>query len=297
MTPTDPHGPAAAGPEAAVPSGKGADDENFPVGSLLIDARLRPTVRAFYAVARAADDVADDPGLAPQDKLLRLGAFRQALEGRTDAPAVAARARRALTAAGVPVAHALRLLDAFERDAVTGRCDGWDDLMGYCAASAAPVGRFLLDLHGEDAACVPASDALCAALQVINHLQDCRDDYRSLDRVYLPADWLAAEAATVDQLAADAAGPGLRRVLDRCLDRVDGLLAAARSLPLALRSTRLALEAAAILRLAEVLSAALKTRDPLAGPVRLSRPAMLWHGGAAAALCLLRRLAGRRRPA
>ncbi|SME93418.1 squalene synthase HpnC [Tistlia consotensis] len=285
-----------AGGGLETPSGKGAGDENFPVGSLLIEKALRPTVMAYYAVARATDDIADNPGLAPLDKIARLERFQAALEGRLDGAevATAVRARAALQAAGVPVEHARRLCEAFKRDAVKLRYDDWDDLMGYCADSANPVGRFLLDLHREDRSDFPASDALCSALQVINHLQDCQKDYRALDRVYLPGDWMAGEAVTVEDLDAPRAGPGLRRVLDRCLAGVDELLVEARPLPWRLRSTRLALESAAILGLAEVLTRELKARDPLAERVELSKPAMLWHGGGAALACLIGRTLGRR---
>ncbi len=287
----DAGGGGAGGSGLETPSGKGSGDENFPVGSLLIEKRLRPTLMAYYAIARATDDIADNPDLAPADKIARLERFQAALEGRVEAPDVATgvAARRALLAAGVPVEHAWRLQEAFKRDAVKLRYDDWDDLMAYCADSANPVGRFLLDLHKEDRAGFPASDALCSALQVINHLQDCQKDYRQLDRVYLPGDWLAAEGVAVEDLEAPRAGPGLRRVLDRCLAGVDRLLAEARPLPWRLRSTRMAMESAAILRLAEVLTAELKTRDPLAERVVLSKPAMAWHGGTAALACLLRR--------
>ena len=67
--------------------------------------------------------------------------------------------------------------------------------MSYCALSAMPVGRFVLDVHGESPSTWAASDAICAALQVINHLQDCGADYRDLDRVYLPLDILASHGA------------------------------------------------------------------------------------------------------
>jgi phytoene/squalene synthetase len=136
--------------------------------------------------------------------------------------------------------------------------------------SAAPVGRYLLDLHGEDRAGYRASDALCNALQVLNHLQDCQDDYRQLDRVYLPQDWLAAAGTGVEALDAAAAGPGLRQVIDRCLDGTDALIAIAQLLPGQLRSRRLAMESAVIVRIAERLSRLLRRRDPLAGRVKLS---------------------------
>ena len=265
------------------PSGKGSGDENFPVGSFLLPAPLRPHVATFYAYARAIDDIADNPDLAPDDKVRRLDGFDRTLQG--DAPddvafAKAVAIRESLRATGVPVQHCRDLITAFKRDATKLRYDDWDDLMGYCYLSAAPVGRYLLDLHGEDRAGFPASDALCNLLQVLNHLQDCKDDYLNLDRVYLPQDWMGAHGATVADLDRPSAGAGLRRVIDLCLDGVEGLLVEARRLPGQLKSRRLAMESAAIVSLAESLTAMLRRRDPLAERVELSRPAFL--------LCCLR---------
>lgn len=280
--------------------GKGAADENFPVGSWLLPAPLRPHVAAFYAFARTADDIADDPRLAPDEKVARLDRMGRAVTEGGDG-GVGDRLRRSLAATGVPAAHALDLLDAFRQDAVQDRYPGWDALMDYCDRSAAPVGRFLLDLHGERPALRPAADALCAALQVLNHLQDCGQDRRTLDRVYLPLDWLEEAGATVHDLDADAASPGLRRVIDRCLDGTDALLT--RSAPLAgsMASRRLALETAVIQRIAERLSAALRRGDPLATRVRLGRGAYLAAAmggvGRVAAGWLGGRGAGRARPA
>lgn len=300
---TDPHST-----ETGRPPTRTAGDENFPVASWLIAAELRPVVTAFYDVARAADDIADDPHLSADEKLRRLDRVEAGLTGTLDSPTpdpaeqIAVAAGRALAARAVPVEHATRLLRAFRRDAVQPRCADWSDLMAYCADSASPVGRFLLDLHGEDAAGHAASDALCAALQVLNHLQDIGDDYRSLDRVYLPADWRAAEGVSDIDLAAPRSTPNLRRVLDRCLAEVDVLLTKARPLPLRLRSPRLALEAAVILALAEVLAQRLAVLDPLAMRVRISKPAMLGHALRAIPRCLWQRarrpdLRDRRQPA
>jgi len=144
--------------------------------------------------------------------------------------------------------------------------------------SAAPVGRYLLDLHGESTDGYAASDALCNALQVLNHLQDCQDDYRQLNRVYLPQDWLAAAGGRVEDLDAASASAGIRRVIDQCLDGTDRLIVVARTLPGRLANTRLAMESAVIVRIAEKLSALLRRRDPLAGRVKLSRLAFLGWG-------------------
>lgn len=256
------------------PSGNGAAGENFPVGSVLLPASLRPHVAAFYAFARAADDIADDPALDADDKIARLNRMAEAIGGghRGDAAlAKAQRMRESLAATGVPPRHCLDLLDAFRQDAVKQRYADWDDLMDYCNRSAAPVGRYLMELHGEDRALWPAADALCNALQVLNHLQDCGEDFRGMNRVYIPEPWLAAEGLGADVLAAPASAPGLRRVLDRVLDGVDGLLDEAAPLAGRMGSRRLAMETAAIQAIARRLAALLRRRDPLAGRVKLGR--------------------------
>lgn len=260
------------------PSGKDAAYENFPVGSWLLPRVLRPHVAAFYRFARAIDDIADSPDLAPDDKVARLDAFDAALTGAdTDNPALrtAHRMRDSLRATAVTDAHCRDLIAAFRQDARKSRYRDWDDLMAYCRLSAAPVGRYLIDLHGGSRNGYGPSDALCHALQVINHLQDCQEDYRLLDRVYLPQDWLAAEGVAVADLDASAATPAMRRVLDRCLDATDALLVDARALPGGVVSRRLTLESAVIVDIAETLSARLRRQDPLAGRVALGKPAYL----------------------
>jgi hydroxysqualene synthase len=261
------------------PSGKTAKDENFPVGSRLLAADKRPRVLAYYTFARAIDDIADNPGLSPDDKVVRLKAMADAVEtGRGDPQAfVAAHAvRTALIATGLPFEHATDLIIAFERDACSAPIPDWAALMDYCRYSAAPVGRFLLDLHGEDRALWPAADALCAALQVLNHLQDCAKDWAGLRRLYLPADWMAEAGCTVDDLTRAEETPALRRVLDRCLDGVDELLALARTFPPRLASRRLAMESAVIVRLAFRLAKLLRAGDPVAERVALAKTDFLF---------------------
>lgn len=279
------------------PSGKGAGDENFPVGSLLLPRRLRPHVARYYAFARAIDDIADNPALPAEEKIARLTRFADAVEGRTTGPGLekALALRESLLATGVPLRHASDLTVAFVQDARQNRYADWADLMGYCENSANPVGRYLLALHGEDdPAAYAASDALCSALQVLNHLQDCAEDFRTLDRVYLPQDWMTLERAGISDLMRPALTPNLRRVLDRCLAATDGLLRAARPLPALLRSRRLAMESAAIWRIAQRLSAKLKRQDPLARRVQLSKPQFLACGLGGALAALLRYGEGRR---
>ncbi|MGH7055795.1 MAG: squalene synthase HpnC [Stellaceae bacterium] len=273
-----PREPGAAGLPAAIetPSGKGRRGENFPVGSWLIRRDLRPHVHAFYRFARNADDIADNPGLAANDKIRRLDRMAAILDGAPgdDSPAAAAM-RESLAMTGTPAEHCHDVLHAFRLDAVKLRYRDWDELTEYCRYSAAPVGRQLLDLHGESRAAWPASDALCAALQVLNHLQDCAADYRRLDRVYLPTEWLATEGIGVEALTAPAASPRLRRVLDRLLESTGALIETARGLPPRVAAPGLRRESAVIVALAARLLRRLRRGDPLAGRIALTKPDFL----------------------
>jgi hydroxysqualene synthase len=253
------------------PSGKGRGGENFPVGSWLIRRDLRPHVHAFYRFARNGDDIADNPELLPEDKLRRLDRMADILEGAPgeDSPATLVM-RASLAKTRTTSQHCHDLLKAFRLDAIKSRYRDWHDLMDYCRYSAAPVGRQLLDLHGEGRDTWPPSDALCAALQVLNHLQDCAVDYRNLDRVYVPLDTLAAAGCTVDVLSAGEANPALRRVLNNLLDRTDALIGAAQALPGRVAARGLRWESAVIVSLAGRLAARLRHRDPLLTRVKLT---------------------------
>jgi farnesyl-diphosphate farnesyltransferase len=238
----------------------------------LIRRDLRPHVHAFYRFARNADDIADNPALSPADKVCRLDRMAAILDGAPggDSPSATAM-RESLAETGTTAQHCHDVLHAFRLDATKLRYCDWNDLMAYCRYSASPVGRQLLDLHGESRKTWPASDALCSALQVLNHLQDCADDYRVLDRVYLPMTELATVGIGVESLAARASCPKLRRVLDSMLDRTDTLVATARGLPPRILSCGLRRESAVIVELARRLLRRLRRNDPLANRVRLQK--------------------------
>ena len=253
-------------------SGKDRGDENFPVGSFLIRPALRPHVHAFYAFARNADDIADSPALPPDDKVARLDTMEAVLLGRQDGGSPSGTVLRAsLRDTGVTPRHAQDLLRAFRQDARKPRYAGWDELHEYCRYSAMPVGRHVLDLHGEDPATHAPSDPLCAALQVLNHLQDGAKDLLALDRCYLPEDALRAAGARVEDLAGPHETPGLRRVFDGLLDQVDRLNAEADALPRRVRDRRLRLECAVILGLSRRLARRLRAGDPVARRVKLGK--------------------------
>ncbi|THD55024.1 squalene synthase HpnC [Phenylobacterium sp.] len=260
---------------------KGRRDENFPVASVLIEARYRGPIMACYRFARTADDIADNAAAQPDEKLRDLETMRATLASEDDRDAPALGLRQVLAERRLSTSHAFDLLEAFRRDAVKSRYASWDELMDYCRYSAAPVGRMVLDIHGERPGVWPASDALCAALQVINHLQDCGRDYRDLDRVYLPLEDLAAADQDVTALAAPEASPGLRRVIADLARRTQELLRQSRPLAHAVRNRRLRLEIAVIQRLAEDLAARLIVRDPLSERVHHRKLELIGLAGSA----------------
>jgi len=256
---------------AALQSGKGHHDENFPVASFLIAPRHRAPVLAFYKFVRAADDVSDNPCAPPEEKLALLEQMRQSLVGDSDAVPEGVALRAILSERGLSAVHALDLLEAFRRDCTKLRYRDWDDLIDYCRFSAMPVGRFVLDVHGESRDLWPANDALCAALQVINHLQDCAKDYRELNRVYIPEPMLAAAGIRVEALAQDKANPALSGVISALARQNAGLLETSRPFVRGIKDGRLALEVDLIQTLADDLNRMLMNRDPLSQTVHHSK--------------------------
>lgn len=275
---------------AALSSGKGHRDENFPVASLLIRKTHRQMILAFYRFARAADDVADHPDAERNEKLRILERVWRSLEGKGGDSHEAVVLRRYLAERNVTSRHALDLLEAFRRDVTKLRYNNWGELMDYCRYSASPVGRFVLDVHGESRSTWPASDALCTALQVINHLQDCGKDYRVLDRVYLPLDLLRETGAALTDLAAPSSSLRLREAIFRLATRTQDLLVQSRGFARQIRDHRLAVEVGVIQRLAEDLVRRLLVRDPLSERVHHSLPQSLLFALAGGAGVLSERL-------
>jgi squalene synthase HpnC len=256
---------------AELQSGKGHHDENFPVASFLIAPRHRAPVLAFYKFVRAADDVSDNESATPEAKLALLEQMRLSLVGESDAVPEGVALRAILSERSLPDVHALDLLEAFRRDCTKLRYRDWDDLLDYCRYSAMPVGRFVLDVHGESRDLWPANDALCAALQVINHLQDCAKDYRELNRVYIPEPMLAAAGIGVEALGQDKANPALSGVISALARTNAGLLDTSRVFARGIKDGRLALEVDLIQTLADDLNTMLMNRDPLSQPVHHSK--------------------------
>lgn len=253
-------------------SGKTRHDENFPVGSMLVSRKHRPAIHAYYDFARNADDIADSPELVPQDKINRLNIMEDVLLGRRQDGSPSATALRAsLAQTGVTSQHATDLLKAFRQDAIKNRYETIDDLYAYCQYSAVPVGRYVLDVHGESHKIWPASDALCSSLQILNHMQDCAKDLRELNRCYLPKALMDHFGASIEDLRGTKETPALRRVFTTLIDRLNRMNHAAADLPLHCRDTRLRLETGVIHSLAVRLTRKLEKNDPIKKRVKLAK--------------------------
>ncbi len=281
---------------AETSSGKGRRDENFPVASVLIALQYRAPIMAFYDFVRAADDISDHATLKAQEKLDLLERLDNALMERGPDEPVAAKLRAECKARKLDPQHARDLITAFMRDVTYLRYRDWDDLIYYCRYSAMPVGRFVCDVHGEDPARVwEANDALCAALQVINHLQDCGKDYRDLDRVYVTAESLAANGGAVEMLAEPRAPAPLLAAIRDLNEKTATLLDQSRIFADLIDDTRLAMEVGAIQALAEKLVGRLRVADPLGDKVHAGKIGFALAGAQGALGALLRRFSRPRR--
>jgi squalene synthase HpnC len=275
-------------------SGKTHRDENFPVASWIIHPRHRALILAFYNFVRTADDIADHATLEAHEKLRLLDLLEAELLGQGDSQPEAVNLRRALAGRAMPPRHALDVLIAFRMDVTKLRYENWDEVIHYCRYSAMPVGRFMLDVHGESTSTWPASDALCAGLQVNNHLQDCGKDYKDLNRVYLPRDALAAAGALVEELGQSRASAPLLQCLHALAIRTEGLLDDSKSLSAEVRDIRLGLEISVIQAFADRIVGLLKVRDPLSETVHLGPAQLLAHSIGGVASEITRRMVGRR---
>lgn len=235
--------------------------ENFPVASCLLPQKARSGVLALYAFARGADDLADDPALPPAQRETTLRDVDNALrENRPqDAPPWA---RHFM--ARCDDRDGRDLLSAFIADQTVTRCENWEAMLEYCRFSALPVGRSFLALCEETQADAEALFALCACLQIVNHLQDIGGDYQDLGRIYLPGDWLREAGVAEEELGATGCSEGLRRVIDRVLLAMRPLLERAHELPRSIRSPRLRAELRWVLAVLRLLHRRLGREDPLA---------------------------------
>ena len=249
-------------------------DENFPVASWLIQPSIRKHINAFYLCVRSADDIADSIELEPREKECILKKIDAALTGdqKTDKRLqYAIQHRKNAEETGVSIEYARHLVQAFTMDITKLRYRNWSELINYCRFSAAPVGRYLLELHGCNTDSRNSTDALCIALQILNHLQDAKVDYLSLNRVYIPEEIFKKHNAKIEDLGRNSTHKNLREVLDSVLNRVDELILIASNAPREIAHLGLRLETAIIISIAKKLTIKLKHQDPISERVELTK--------------------------
>jgi len=214
--------------------------ENFPVASLLLPARLREPVEIIYRFARSADDFADEGSDPPQVRLQKLADYRAQLA----APSTRLfhDLEKIIREHGLPVQLFDDLLDAFSQDVTQKRYEHFPQLMDYCRRSANPVGRLLLHLFKRTSDLeLKQSDAICSALQLINHWQDVDLDYTKDNRVYLPQDEMARFGVTERHLREKICDAAWQALMKFQVDRARELMLSGRGLGKTLRG-RIGLE-------------------------------------------------------
>ncbi len=215
--------------------------ENFPVASRLLPKRLRGPVAAIYVFARRGDDLADEGSASAHERLAALDTMETQLEcvlrgkGPGDDPMWVALAD-AIHRFGLPDHELRSLLIAFRQDVTQHRYWSFEDLLGYCEHSANPIGRLLLHLtHSANGANVAAADAVCTGLQLINFLQDLRQDLVDRGRLYIPERDLARHGVTAETLATGEPHPPVQTLLTEQIERAGWWLYEGRRLPRGLR--------------------------------------------------------------
>jgi squalene synthase HpnC len=197
--------------------------ENFPVAMRILPARYRRRLRAVYDVVRMIDDLGDEGAGTPAERITALEAFRADLHAA--APTTPVLRRLTAIAPDLSAEPFDRLLDANVRDQETPTYDTWEGLLGYCSLSADPIGRLVLAVFEvpADGEIEHASDAVCTALQLLEHLQDVRED-RGRGRIYLPAEDRAAFGVAEADLDRPVATDALRALVRHETQRAEQLL-------------------------------------------------------------------------
>ena len=256
-------------------SGKSYSDENFPVASFLMTKEIRKIVRIFYFFARMADDIADHQTLRPNQKKKILFFFDNAIakNEKTNNPILNEMIKR-FKELPSGKKYSRNLLKAFIMDASNKKYKIWEDLLFYCKFSANPVGRFVIDAVNEKQnikKIYEASDNLCTALQIINHVQDCQKDFKELKRVYIPYSLFKKYSLDKSILNQKKSTENFKRLKIEIIDNVLKLLKGTEIGLYQIQSWRLRKETLIILNIAKRLCNLLKRNDPLEKKIKLSR--------------------------
>ena len=259
-------------------SKKTLNDENFPVSSFLIDSKHSKHIKNFYQFARISDDIADNNTLDAQEKLRILELFdRLIFERKITDFCFINNLIETLNSQNLSSDNPRKLLKAFIMDASKLRYKNWSELIHYCNHSASPVGRFVVDLHMKNLKkafkekIYLGTDNLCNCLQILNHLQDLKDDFIRLNRIYLPMNYIKTEKIKIECLRNEFSNEGLSEVKLKCLEKVSFLLKESKKYLLLIDNKRLLAETLVIYAIAKKLTDLIAKKDPLKKKIKLSR--------------------------
>ena len=259
-------------------SEKSFNDENFPVSSFLIDSKKGEHIKNFYHFARISDDIADNTFIDPSEKIRILKYFDNLLLRRKENNLrFMNKLILTLNNQNLSSENPRKLLKAFLMDANRLRYEKWDDLIDYCNHSASPVGRFVVDLHHKNQPkdkikkIYLGTDGLCNCLQILNHLQDIKEDFVRLNRIYLPMDYFRHENLKTISLNQNYSVDALQRIIKKCLVKVDIILSESEKYLITITHKKLLKETMVIFLIAKKLSKLLTNNDPLKKKIKLSR--------------------------
>ena len=249
--------------------------ENFPVGMMIFQKKLCKIVSDYYKFARYADDIADNPQLKPQQKINKLHEleeiFTRQKKYKGQKLKFVSELQQEFSAMELPAGLATDLLIAFRQDALGFEYQTWGQLIEYCKYSAAPVGKFMLAIHQESPTTYLPATSLCAALQIVNHVQDLKYDFSLLHRLYLPAEIMKKYHISTKDIVADKISPGLRQAVIHIMDLTKGLVKEGNLLPQLIKSKSLRIEVCIILSLTNIMIHKLLNKDILSQEVKLSK--------------------------
>ncbi len=261
-------------------SGKTFTDENFPVASFIVKKDIQKYIRTFYFFARMADDIADHPKLSSSEKVKILLYFDNALKfNKTTKIEVLNNMMDLFPELPFGRKYSRNLLKAFLMDAKGKIYNNWNDLLFYCKYSANPVGRFVIDLvhlkegvnNTQLSKIYSASDFLCTSLQIINHIQDCKKDFISLNRIYIPKSLFKKYNISKKNLKHEKSSLNFKNLTIEIIDKIEAILQNCHSGLSLIKPWRLRKETLIILNIAKRLCYLLKKNDPLKKNVKLSR--------------------------
>lgn len=247
--------------------------ENFPVVSFFFSKKLKGIIADYYRFARAADDIADDDKLSAKAKLKQLDELEKVFFGTQKTSkkfAFAVKLREEFLKENLSPSLASDLLKAFRQDAEGLEYKTWAQLTDYCKYSAAPVGRFMLAIHDENPSTYLPANSLCAALQIVNHLQDIKYDAKLLKRVYIPIDLQKEFDVSTEDFLKNKETPEVKRLIGHILEKIRGLLKDAEILPQIVNSLRLRFYLYMTLFLTRRLMNKIRKGDVLAKEIKLS---------------------------